>query len=102
MYYETARQQSHEEGNQKIGARKRWRRTLRVLSGRPLCCHRAGCLRRETDIQVHAYRCPTRVAPGGVERVAQGYEIPIAAVREALALAAKAFEQKAQTLVERV
>jgi uncharacterized protein (DUF433 family) len=33
-----------------------------------------------------------------VERVAQGYQIPVAAVREALALAAKAFDQNAREL----
>ena len=51
------------------------------------------------DVQ-HALRLVAGGRP--VERVAQGYKIPIAAVREALALAAKAFEQKSQTLVERV
>ena len=35
-----------------------------------------------------------------IDQVAQGYQIPVAAVREALTLAAKAFDQKAQTLVE--
>jgi uncharacterized protein (DUF433 family) len=29
-----------------------------------------------------------------VERVAQGYDLPVAAVREAVALAAKAFDEK--------
>ena len=33
-----------------------------------------------------------------VERVAQGYQIPVAAVREALALAARAFEQNNREL----
>jgi len=32
--------------------------------------------------------------------MAKGYKIPVAAVREALTLAAKAFDQKAQTLVD--
>jgi uncharacterized protein (DUF433 family) len=45
-----------------------------------------------------------RLVAGGrpIEQVARGYQIPIAAVKEALALAAKAFDQSAQTLVERV
>lgn len=46
----------------------------------------------------HALRL---VAAGrAIEQVAKGYEIPVAAVREALTLAAKAFDQKAQTLAD--
>ena len=33
-----------------------------------------------------------------VDRVAQGYEIPVAAVQEALALAGKAFDQSTREL----
>lgn len=33
-----------------------------------------------------------------IERVAEGYQIPVAAVKEALALAAKAFDQHSQKL----
>lgn len=36
-----------------------------------------------------------------VEAVAQGYQIPVAAVKEALALAAKAFDQQSQRLAAR-
>src|SRR5215468_587210 len=36
-----------------------------------------------------------------IERVAEGYKIPIAAVREALALAAKAFDQHSQEIGRR-
>ncbi|HXF39170.1 MAG TPA: DUF433 domain-containing protein [Blastocatellia bacterium] len=45
-----------------------------------------------------------RLVAGGrpIEQVARGYEIPVAAVQEALAMAAKAFDQTAQTLAERV
>ena len=47
----------------------------------------------------HALRL---VAAGrAIEQVAKGYEIPVAAVREALTLAAKAFDQKAQTLADK-
>ena len=35
-----------------------------------------------------------------IEQVAKGYEIPIAAVREALTLAAKAFDQKERKLAD--
>ena len=43
-----------------------------------------------------------RLLAGGraIERVAKGYEIPVAAVKEALTLAAKAFDQKARTLAD--
>lgn len=47
----------------------------------------------------HALRLVAAGRP--IEQVATGYEIPVAAVQEALAMAAKAFDQKAQTLVER-
>lgn len=45
-----------------------------------------------------------RLVAGGrpIEQVARGYEIPVAGVREALAMAAKAFDHTVQTLVERV
>jgi uncharacterized protein (DUF433 family) len=33
-----------------------------------------------------------------IERIAEGYKIPVAAVREALALAAKAFDQRSQEI----
>lgn len=46
----------------------------------------------------HALRLLT--AGRAIEQVAKGYEIPVAAVREALTLAAKAFDQKAQTLAD--
>ena len=36
-----------------------------------------------------------------VERVAYGYQIPVKAVQEALALAARAFDQQGKKLVER-
>ena len=36
-----------------------------------------------------------------VERVASGYRLPVAAVREALALASKAFDQTTRTLGQR-
>ncbi len=36
-----------------------------------------------------------------VERVAQGYDLPVAAVREAVALAAKAFDEKSRELEQR-
>lgn len=36
-----------------------------------------------------------------VERVAEGYQIPVAAVKEALALAAKAFDQHSQKIAAR-
>lgn len=46
----------------------------------------------------HALRL---VAAGrAIEQVAKAYEIPVAAVREALTLAAKAFDQKAKTLAD--
>ena len=35
-----------------------------------------------------------------IEQVARGYQIPVAAVREALTLAARAFDQKAQKLTK--
>jgi uncharacterized protein (DUF433 family) len=40
-------------------------------------------------------------AGGAIEQVANGYEIPVAAVSEALTLAAKAFDQKALALAGR-
>lgn len=45
-----------------------------------------------------------RLVAGGrpIEQVAHGYEIPVATVQEALAMAAKAFDKTAQTLAERV
>ena len=45
-----------------------------------------------------------RLVAGGrpIEQVALGYQIPLAAVQEALSMAAKAFDQNARTLVERV
>ena len=36
-----------------------------------------------------------------IEQIAQGYKIPMAAVKEALGLAAKALDNKAQALLER-
>ena len=64
-----------------------------VCGGRPTFKH--------TRIDV---RHALRLLAGGrpIDQVARGYQIPVAAVREALGLAAKAFDQKAQTLVERV
>ena len=62
----------------------------RVCGGRPTF--------KYTRIDVrHALRLVAAGRP--IEQVARGYEIPVAAVQEALAMAAKASDQRAQTLV---
>ena len=48
----------------------------------------------------HALRLVTGGRP--IDQVARAYQIPVAAVQEALAMAAKAFDKTAQALVELV
>jgi uncharacterized protein (DUF433 family) len=60
-----------------------------------VCCGRPTFKYTRIDVR-HALNLLD--AGRSIERVAEGYKIPIAAVREALALAAKAFDQHSQEI----